>query len=850
MPTAIENFRAAMRAAGLDFAGPIRSDGKLHRFKAAGDKERNSWVVLHAGPPMVGAFGCWKRGLKENWHDRTGKDLSQADWQKSREAWRKAEAAREQAEADAKAKAQKTAAYIWGKAGAADGNAYLAKKRVKATPQLRQYKGALLVPLRDATSKLHSLQFIGADGEKKFLRGGHVAGCFFTVADWQAGALVIAEGIATALSIQEATGLATVAAMNCGNLLAVAKALRATWPEREIILAADNDQFTDGNPGLAKATDAAKAVRARLAVPKFRDTANKPTDFNDLHQIEGLDTVKKQITNAQAPTEAPMQADDDWPTPKPLPDDLPAVQPFNFDCLPDTLRPWLEDISERMQCPPDFAAVSATIALGSLIGRKVGIRPKRQDDWLVVPNLWGMTVGRPGLMKTPATENALAPLKRLVADAQAKYDAETATHEVCSLLDKQRAKLAESAISGLLKKGEEQAAFDLAASNLKNADTAPVLRRYVVNDSTVEKLGELLNQNPNGVLLYRDELVGFLRSLDKEGREDSRAFYLEAWNGTGAFTCDRIGRGTVRIEAVTVSIIGAIQPGPLADYLRQAVRSGLGDDGLLQRFQLTVWPDVAKDWRNVDRWPDTAAKNEAFAVFQYLDTLTPVSVGAEGTDGIPFLRFAPGAQNCFAVWRADLEKRLRSDCEHPAFEAHLAKYRKLVPALALICHLANRDIGPVTLPALEKALLWANYLESHARRIYCAVLRPDSASARELAKHLQRGDLANQFTLREAYRKGWTGLATKEDAEAATEILSDLGWLRPVHSVGPANGRPASPTFEVHPQICELPALGTDRTDITLPVEVLSVASVAPTLCVENSPAFETEPELAHADLL
>lgn len=539
-----------------------------------------------------------------------------------------------------------------------------------------------------------------------------------------------------------------------------------------------------------------------------------------------------------------------WPPPKPLPDVLPDVQPFNFDSLPDTLRPWLEDISERMQCPPDYPAVGAILALASIIGRKVGIRPKRQDDWLVVPNLWGMAVGRPGLMKTPALEQALAPLNRLAAEALEKYETEAKAHTVSALLDGQRAKLAEKEIHGRLKKGDENGARELAEASLKDAETAPVLRRYKVNDSTVEKLGELLNQNPNGLLLHRDELVGFLRTLDKEGREDSRAFFLEAWNGSGDFTCDRIGRGTVRVEAVTVSILGAIQPGPLSDYLRQAVRSGMGDDGLLQRFQLAVWPDTSKDWRNVDRWPDTKAKNDAFAVFQSLDALSAASVGAEGADGIPFLRFAPDAQARFDLWREELERILRSDCDHPAFEAHLSKYRKLVPALALVLHLANRDTGPVTLAALEKALLWANYLESHARRIYSAVLRPDMAAARELARHLQRGELAGKFTLRETYRKGWAGLASKEDAEAATEILCDLGWIRPAQSTGPATGRPASPNFEVHPQICEPSPPVTDKTATTPPDRLLSVLAVPSAVEMGNTVASAIEPELANADLL
>jgi Protein of unknown function (DUF3987) len=80
------------------------------------------------------------------------------------------------------------------------------------------------------------------------------------------------------------------------------------------------------------------------------------------------------------------------------------------------------------------------------------------------------------------------------------------------------------------------------------SQATPVRRRLIVNDTTVEKLGELLNQNPNGVLIFRDELTGFLRTLDCESHETDRAFYLEAWNGTRRFVHDRIGRGTIDIQ--------------------------------------------------------------------------------------------------------------------------------------------------------------------------------------------------------------------------------------------------------------------------------------------------------------
>ena len=298
-----ETFRAAMRAAGLDFAGPITPNGQLHRFKAGGDRARNSWFVLHAGPPAAGAFGCWKRGTKENWHGSKG-DLSQAQWETVRRQWREAEAARERTEAGQQEKARAVAAWILRRAKPANAaHPYLAAKAVKPAAALREYRRDLALPLRDGAGTLHSLQFISPDGSKRFLTGGRISGAFFTLADKADGPLAICEGFATGASVAEATGFATVAAMNCGNLPAVAKALRAKWPQREIILAADNDQWTAGNPGLTKATEAAKAIGGKLAVPSFPDTASKPTDFNDLGRLVSPAEVRRQIEEAGLPDE-------------------------------------------------------------------------------------------------------------------------------------------------------------------------------------------------------------------------------------------------------------------------------------------------------------------------------------------------------------------------------------------------------------------------------------------------------------------------------------------------------------------------------------------------------------------
>jgi putative DNA primase/helicase len=230
----------------------------------------------------------------------------------------------------------------------------------------------------------------------------------------------------------------------------------------------------------------------------------------------------------------------------------------------------------------------------------------------------------------------------------------------------------------------------------------PTERRYLTNDSTIEKLGELLNENPNGLLVYRDELSGLFAAMERDGHEQDRPFYLEGWKGTGSFTYDRIGRGTVRIKAMCLSMLGSIQPEPLRANLGRSFKDG-ANDGFIQRFQLSVFPDTPSTWQNIDRKPNAEARARAFKVFETLDTLDVSKLGATigeplHEEKVPYLHFAPDAQQFFDEWHATLERRLRSDDEHPVMIEHLSKYRSLMPSLALIFHLAEGGNGLVRLP--------------------------------------------------------------------------------------------------------------------------------------------------------
>lgn len=481
-----------------------------------------------------------------------------------------------------------------------------------------------------------------------------------------------------------------------------------------------------------------------------------------------------------------------WPEPDPLPPEHPPVDPFSYALLPRNFEPFVRDVCERMQCPPDYVAVGLMVGAGNLIGRKVGIHPKRHDDWLELCNLWGAVVGPPSVMKSPALAEALYPPNKLVAEAIQKHEAERKEFATDALLVKARKSKQAKEIAEALNDGGEDAALAVAKKMSASARPEPKEKRYIANDATMEKLGELLNETPNGLLCYRDELAGWLRSMDKDGHENDRAFALECWSGKSAYTYDRIQRGTIRVEVAMFGVLGGIQPGVLAEYVSASVRGGTGNDGLIQRFSLLVWPEFDGDFRNIDRWPDKAAKDAVMEVFRALDNLTAESVGAVSDfDGVPCLRFNAEAQELFDRWREGFENGLRSSEEHPSLVSHFAKYRKLVPAMALLIHLCDGGTGPVPADALTKAVAWHAYLASHARKVYGGVTDSGAGAVRQIVRRIHKHDLKDGFTLRDVYINGWSGLPDAHTAGAGVAMLIRLGWLREeTRAAGDTGGRP------------------------------------------------------------
>ena len=463
-----------------------------------------------------------------------------------------------------------------------------------------------------------------------------------------------------------------------------------------------------------------------------------------------------------------------------------------------------------MPCPPDFVAATVIVALSILIGARCAIKPKPNDTWLVVPNLWGGIVGDPSAKKTPAANAAMKPLDRLVAIAQKIFEDEMRRHQVEELAHDARVNALKDKLKAAAKdrsKGDPKIIAGELQALLDQAPKKPMLRRFKTNDPTVESLGELLRDNPRGLLVFRDEIVGLLASWEKDGREGDRAFYLEAYNGNASFDVDRIGRGHVHIPNLCASLFGGIQPDKLAGYLRMTTRS-LDNDGLFQRFQVLVYPDPQVwEWR--DEAPDKYARDRAYEIFEQLANFNPVFWGAipKGEhDKFHTFRSGTKRKSIFIAWSIDLYRKKMRIEDDAIIRQHLAKYDSLFCSLALIFHLidcaAHGLRGPVSKASAIRAAAWCDYLESHARRCYGLLRDAGLRAAKTLARKLERGDLKTGFTAHEVRRRQWSNLQTPEDVGSALDWLEDLAWIRrmPPPAGRSRGGRPTV-RYEIHPDL-------------------------------------------------
>lgn len=375
-------FVDAMAKEGIGYSvkanGKLQGDGKLHRFQIDGEANgrRNGWYIFHDDDRPAGAFGCYSKygDHKFSWTAKGLAPLSREERSAlaARAAEERARAAAEEAARHEKARSE--ANTLWDAAAPAPTHPYLARKNVqpyglRVGPWSKERRdgsrytvspNALLVPMVAKKGEIWGLQAIFPDkrevaGElrdKDFVFGARKMGLYHPIGAPKEvdGRLVIGlcEGYATGASIHEATGLLVAVCFDAGNLIHVARTMRAGFPNARIVFFADNDQFTviNGearNVGILKATDAAETVKGEVIAPWFtredfgEDGKGKPTDWNDLHVVRGLDEVRRQIMVKLSP---------------PVPEEV-EEPGAGLPAVIDEPPPWEEDPSLPAELPAD-----------------------------------------------------------------------------------------------------------------------------------------------------------------------------------------------------------------------------------------------------------------------------------------------------------------------------------------------------------------------------------------------------------------------------------------------------------------------------------------------------------------
>lgn len=489
-----------------------------------------------------------------------------------------------------------------------------------------------------------------------------------------------------------------------------------------------------------------------------------------------------------------------WDDPVTLPSLLP-VPKFDLKNLPSPMAEWIQDVSDRMNVPLDYAAIASVVAIATVVGSRTYIRPKAFDDWSCVANIWGIVIGYPGQKKSHVIKEILSSIYQLEHEAHDDFK---------NQLDEKNREIEEIEREiesyGKPKKGEDKNALyqlkeklHFSKSELESLKKSQ--KRFVVNDSSQEKLGEILAANPNGILLHRDEVSGLIASFDKNGHETDRAFFLESWLGNGSYTWDRIGRGTIHIPNVCISLLGSTQPDKFYSLLEHDV-----NDGFLSRLQLSTFPDEI-DYKNVDRAPNNIARARFEKIIRILSLQDLNQFGARTFEGPsrPAFQFEDQAQKVFNEWMAKNAERIRNPEEQQRIKEHLSKYNSLVPSLALLFHLTisahEATKGDVSVECVSMAVNWCDYLEAHARRIYGLHTSSGFEAAKKLLSKISSGELGDGFRVSQVCRKGWGLLKTPTEVNQACSILEKHYYLRKERSSpGPQGGRPST-DFIINPKI-------------------------------------------------
>ena len=701
--TVLEQFRAALAARDIIPPEPIIADGRLHRCDAVGPRGRGdaSYLLHHDGVP-TGGIENWRDGLGwETWrHDRR-QVLTSAERQVCARVSNAAQAARDDQARQRHEQAKDLAARIWAASRPAPpDHLYLARKGVGAHG-LRVFKGVLVVPVRDLAGQLHSLQFISASGVKRFLKGGRIQGLCSWIGEAPdpAGAdtmtICVAEGFATAASLHQASGHTVVTAFHAANLVPAALAVRARYSRAHIIVCADDDHQTPGNPGLAQAQDAARKVSGCVAVPDFgADRPEDATDFNDLSRLRGLSAVLTGLEAAAEPASAPDPSplpthaapDIGWPEPDPL--TAPGEpQPYPVNALPPPLRDAVVEAQSFVQSPAALVACSALSAL-SLAAQ--GLANVRRDHQLVGPvSLYILAVAESGERKSTCDRIFGTALRDWERDQAAACAPGIAAHETAvATAEAKRAGLLEAIKRkrrDMLETAEEEAALQELAGEASSPVKVP---RLLFTDATPEALSHALATGwPSAAVLSAEAGAIFgAHGMGFEAILRNLALLNVLWDG-GGIDIDRRSKSSYRLRDRRLTFGVMVQPEALRAFMERAGALPRGS-GFLARF-LIAWPASTQGHRPYRPAPVAMPAVEQFNIRIRALLDSPLTTDALGGLTPTVLDLSPPAHAAWVQAYDAIERELASGGSYAPIRDVAAKAAENIARLAALFHLLD-----------------------------------------------------------------------------------------------------------------------------------------------------------------
>jgi putative DNA primase/helicase len=776
MSDPIDQFRTAIAAAGLPPPDGINADGKIHRFSTNGKpRDDSGWYMLHPDGIAAGAFGCWRTGLQSTWSAKSDTSMTVAEREAHRrridamKVQRDADTAERQAAAAAEARRRLDAAKPCTR------HDYLTTKRVQAHGVRIDAAGALLVPMRDTAGILHSLQSIASDGEKRFMPGGRVKGCYHSIGKPD-GAVIVCEGYATGASVSECTGQAVAVAFNAGNLDAVALALRAKYPTLKIIVAADDDHLTDGNPGMTKATAAAMAVGGLLAVPVFPvGRPDKAKDFNDLHQLAGAEAVRACMDAARTCEEL-VDVGSVWPELQPL---IARIDPeeYPLDALPDSVRCAVEEVAGFVKAPIPLIAASALAALSLAIQAHTDV--ERAVKLSGPCSLFVLAIAESGERKTTcdsfftsAIVDYEARQREEAKPLVVKYKSE---HEAW---EAQRNGLKEK-IKALAKEGKPttvqvQALHDLDAAEPK----APRVPRLKYGDTTPEELAfNLATRWPAGGVVSSEAGTVFGgHGMGKDSAMRNMAMLNQLWDGA-TLPVDRRSSESFTVRGARLTMSLQVQEPTLRAFFESTKGLARGT-GFLARF-LVSWPASTMGTRSFTEapanWPALAAFNSRLTAILE----RPAPIDDDGALSPSMLTLTPEAKAAWVQFHDTIEAELSPSGELQEVKDVASKTADNAVRLAALFHIFTGSIGPIGIDAMESGARIAAWHLTEARRFLAELAMPaELANPMRLESWMHeycRREKTDKVPTREVQRFGPGGLRDKAAFKDAVAELAELG---------------------------------------------------------------------------